>query len=124
MAPRPFTHVDMPDWRGLRDQRNDREKKAGQDVMGYPVAPFLANFTAEEIRAARAMSALHGYEWDCVGTDPRVTGRRFLDRAKIALAAARDATDQQSARPAGTPCQNTPCKYPNCDCVQTPSTEK
>lgn len=90
MGERPYKPVEMPDWRSLRDDRNSREKSNDKDVMGYPLSTFLAHFTPEEIRAAKAMSALAGYEWDCVGTDPRVTGRRFLDRARVALAAARD----------------------------------
>lgn len=30
-----------------------------------------------------------------------------------------DASPQQSVPPIGTPCQRTPCKYPNCGCTQS-----
>lgn len=55
------------------------------DVMGYRLAPVFALFSKEEIAAAKRLAKAHGYQWDCVGTDPRVTGWRFLRNAKIVL---------------------------------------
>ncbi len=55
------------------------------DVMGYRLAPVMALFTKEEIGAAKRLAKASGYQWDCVGTDPRVTGWRFLRSAKIVL---------------------------------------
>lgn len=55
------------------------------DCMGYRLAPVFALFTKEEIRAAKRLSKARGYQWDTVGTDPRVTGWRFLRDAKIVL---------------------------------------
>lgn len=96
MAERPFVEAEYPDWRNLLDTRDEREKAAGQDIMGYDLAPFLAHFTAKEIAAAKAMSALAGYKWDCVGVDPRVHGRRFLDAAKVGLRAAAEVENKAS----------------------------
>jgi hypothetical protein len=56
------------------------------DVMGYRLAPVFALFTKDEIKAAKRLSKARGYQWDTVGTDPRVTGWRFLRDAKIVLA--------------------------------------
>lgn len=92
MAERPYKPVAIPDWRVLRDDRSEEAKRLDKDVMGYPLSQFLAHFTPAEIRAAKAMAAMKGYEWDCVGTDPRVTGRPFLDYARVALAVANDDT--------------------------------
>lgn len=55
------------------------------DVMGYRLAPVRALFTADEWKAAKRLAKAAGYEWDCVGTDPRVTGWRFLRSARIVL---------------------------------------
>jgi hypothetical protein len=57
-----------------------------RDCMGYKLAPVFALFTRDEIRAAKRLSKARGYLWDTVGTDPRVTGWRFLRDAKIVLA--------------------------------------
>lgn len=57
-----------------------------RDVMGYKLAPVFELFTKHEIAAAKRLSKARGYEWDTVGTDPRVTGWRFLRDAKIVLA--------------------------------------
>lgn len=54
------------------------------DMMGYRLAPVMALFTKEEIRAAKRLAKAR-YEWDVVGTDPRVYGWRFLRDAKICL---------------------------------------
>jgi len=59
--------------------------KRGKDVMGYALAPVLSLYTAAEIKAARLLASAAGYGWDVVGTDPRVTGRRFLRDAAICL---------------------------------------
>lgn len=56
-----------------------------RDIMGYHLKPVFDLFTTDEIRAARRLSKAHGYEWDTIGTDPRVYGWRFLRDAKIAL---------------------------------------
>lgn len=88
MAERPYTEIPYPDWRTLKDEREKWLKEADEDIMGYPLSSFLAHFTPAEIAAAKAMSAVAGYAWDAVGTDPRVTGRKFLDFAKVALRAA------------------------------------
>lgn len=64
---------------------DSRWPKRGRDCMGYALAPVLGLFTDEEIAAARRLSADKGYEWDTVGTDPRVTGKRFLNAAAIVL---------------------------------------
>lgn len=53
--------------------------------MGYALAPVLSLYTADEIKAARLLALHEGYQWDCVGTDPRVTGRRFLRAVAIAM---------------------------------------
>lgn len=55
------------------------------DVMGYQLKPVFDLFTKEEIAAAKRLSRASGYQWDAVGTDPRVTGWRFLRSAKIVL---------------------------------------
>lgn len=55
------------------------------DCMGYRLKPVFDLFTPEERRAAKRISKALGYQWDTVGTDPRVTGWRFLRYAKIAL---------------------------------------
>lgn len=57
-----------------------------RDVMGYRLAPVMALFTKDELAAAKRLAKATGYQWDCVGTDPRVTGWRFLRYAKIVLA--------------------------------------
>ena len=56
-----------------------------RDIMGYQLAPVMALFSREEVRAARRLAKAHGYAWDCVGTDPRVCGWRFLRDAKLTL---------------------------------------
>jgi hypothetical protein len=55
------------------------------DVMGYKLAPVFSLFSKDEIKAAKRLSKARGYQWDTVGTDPRVTGWRFLRDAKIVL---------------------------------------
>lgn len=55
------------------------------DVMGYKLAPVFQLFSRDEIKAAKRLSKARGYQWDTVGTDPRVTGWRFLRDAKIVL---------------------------------------
>jgi len=55
------------------------------DVMGYRLAPVFDLFTKEEIAAAKRLANAYGYKYDCVGTDPRVCGWRYLRDAKIAL---------------------------------------
>lgn len=55
------------------------------DVMGYRLKPVFDLFTKDEIAAAKRLSKARGYQWDTVGTDPRVTGWRLLRDAKIAL---------------------------------------
>ena len=61
-------------------------RRRGEDVMGYKLAPVFALFSKAELAAAKRLAAAAGYQWDCVGTDPRVTGWRFLRSAKIVLA--------------------------------------
>lgn len=56
-----------------------------RDIMGYKLQPVFDLFTKEEIRAAKRLSKARGYQWDTVGTDPRVYGWRFLRDAKIVL---------------------------------------
>lgn len=56
-----------------------------RDCMGYRLKPVMDLFTKDEIAAAKRLSKARGYQWDTVGTDPRVTGWRFLRDAKIVL---------------------------------------
>jgi len=67
-----------------------------RDIMGYKLKPVFDLFTKEEIKAARRLSKAHGYQWDTVGTDPRVMGWRFLRDAKIAISG-KDIGDSASA---------------------------
>jgi hypothetical protein len=57
--------------------------RRGKDMMGYPLKRQLKNYTDLDIEAARVLAKEAGYEWDCVYTDPAVTGKRFLKSARI-----------------------------------------
>lgn len=85
MAERPYKHPDFPDITKLKDTRSAEEIKLQHDCMGYDLYPYLSQWTVAERQAARAMAALEGFEWDVVTVDPRVTGRRYLERARVAL---------------------------------------
>jgi hypothetical protein len=62
-----------------------RFNRRGVDCMGYKLAPVLGLFSEQEIAAARRLSKAAEYLWDTVGTDPLVTGWRFLRSAAICL---------------------------------------
>jgi hypothetical protein len=66
--------------RSSTDTNIDRR---GKDMMGYPLKRQLKDYTDLDIEAARVLAKEAGYEWDCVYTDPAVTGKRFLKSAKI-----------------------------------------
>jgi len=51
--------------------------------MGYPLEKQLAGYTDLDIEAARVLAKAAGFEWDCVYSDPAVTGKRFLQSAKL-----------------------------------------
>lgn len=73
---------------GLAEKRvriDGRWNRRGKDIMGYSLKSALSQFTETEIAAARRLSAHAGFEWDTVGTDPRVFGWRFLKAAHIVL---------------------------------------
>lgn len=57
--------------------------RRGKDQMGYPLKRQLKGYTDLDIEAARALAKDAGFEWDCVYSDPAVTGKRFLRSAKI-----------------------------------------
>lgn len=56
--------------------------RRGRDVMGYTRASGLEGYTDDDIRAARLLAKAAGFEWDCVLTDPRVHGKRYLEPAR------------------------------------------
>lgn len=51
--------------------------------MGYKRARGLAPYSDPMIRAAKRLAKAAGYQWDCIMTDPLVTGKRFLESARI-----------------------------------------
>lgn len=57
--------------------------RSGKDCMGYDLVKQLDGFTDDDIRAAQALAKAADYRWDCVMEDPAVTGKRFLQSAKI-----------------------------------------
>lgn len=57
--------------------------RSGKDQMGYPLKKQLAGYTDGDIEAARLLAKDAGFAWDCVYSDPAVTGKRFLKSAKI-----------------------------------------
>jgi hypothetical protein len=56
--------------------------RSGVDCMGYDLVKQLDGFSDLDIEAARELAKDAGYQWDCVYTDPAVTGKRFLKAAK------------------------------------------
>lgn len=57
--------------------------RSGKDQMGYSLKKQLKGYTDLDIEAARLLAKAAGFEWDCVYSDPAVTGKRFLSSAKI-----------------------------------------
>ena len=57
--------------------------RKGKDCMGYSLRTQLKGYTDLDIEAARVLAKDAGYQWDCVYEDPAVTGKRFLQSAKL-----------------------------------------
>jgi hypothetical protein len=55
------------------------------DKMGYSNAEIFKEVSMSQLEGARALAKHHSYQWDVVAEDPRVSGRRFLEDAKIVL---------------------------------------
>jgi hypothetical protein len=59
--------------------------RTGEDKMGYSREEGLNGYTDPIIRAAQCLAEAEGYQWDVVLLDPLVSGKRYLNFAKVVI---------------------------------------